>query len=271
MVAVDGALPRERLHSLLTVPGVLVPQDELEEHWQGGIAVYGYPSDTPSLWEGCSEGTFRTKGDGEPAPTAVFVSFVIYIPINCTALGIGDPEEFAERAAEVLRATQAFAVEQALSQGVVGLDNPFLSDVNVNVLATGVTPVQGIAYLERAIAETGRQGLIHITPSVASSLQPFTQKDDPTEPLYTGAGTPIAVGAGYVGADAGTNPDTNSDWIFASGPVHVRIEDNVSMVPDNIAGALDRGVNDVVYRAEKVAVVSWDTALQAAVLVDWAT
>lgn len=269
-VVVNGPL-RERQHSLLTVPGVLVPSEELAgDHWKAGVAVYGYPDQTPDLWEGCSEGTFRTKSEGDPSPTAEFSAFVMYIPIFCTASGIV-LEEFAERAAAVLRITQAYAIEQALSQGVAGLNNRYLADANVTVLATNVTPAQGLSYLENAIAEKGRGGVIHLTPAVASALYPVDQRANSAEPLYTGAGTPIAVGAGYVGADAGTNPDANSDWIFASGPVEVRIEDDVTMVPDTIGEALDRALNDVVYRAEKVAVVSFDHSVQAGVLVDWAT
>ena len=49
--------------------------------------------------------------------------------------------------------------------------------------------------------------------------------------------------------------------------VEVRIDDTVSL-PD-FSEALDRANNDVTYRAEKIAIVSWDTALQAGILVDW--
>ena len=275
LVPVNGPLPRERMHSLLTVPGVVVPSGELEDHWQGGIAVYGYPDSVPELWEGCSDGTFRTKGEGGEVPQAVFTSFVMYVAISCSAMGIGSPEEFARRAELVLEATQAFGVERALAQGIVGLDNPYLGDANLDILAGGVAVSAGIAlsYLEEAIGETGRAGIIHLTPAVASALQAIPTGDEgAVSPIFTAAGTSIAIGAGYqdTDPDSGATPGTTEDWVFASGPVHVRIDDVVELVPEDFASSLDRTVNDVIYRAEKVAVVSWDTSLQAGVLVDWA-
>ena len=38
-----------------------------------------------------------------------------------------------------------------------------------------------------------------------------------------------------------------------------------------IADVLDRETNDLTYRAERFVVAAWDTALQAGVLIDWAT
>jgi hypothetical protein len=272
-VRITGAPPRERMHSLLTVPNVLVPQDELESHWQSGVVIDGYPDEVPELWEGCSEGTFRTKNEGSPTPIAQFTAFNLYVSINCSGLGIGNPERFAERAAAVLRATQAHGVEEALSQGIVGLDNPYLGDVNLDILGAGAVSAQvGLSYLEEAIGATGRQGIIHITPPVAAALAPLVARDDePSRPVYTTAGTPLAIGSGYQGTDpvSGSTPAAGQSWIFATGPVEVRIDDTVELVPDDIASALDRTLNDVVYRAEKTAVVSWDTALQSGVLVDW--
>lgn len=271
-IPVDGPLPRERLHSLLTVPGVLV--DDLEPHWQSGVSIYGYPTDTPSLWEGCSDGTFRVKDDAGEVPFATFTSFVMYVTIECSALGIGSPAEFAERARAVLRATRAFGAELALSQGIPGLNNPYLGDVNLDILASGaaVSPGVGLSYLEDALAQTGRQGIIHLTPPVASALTAIPTGEDATGPLYTASGTPIAVGAGYSGTDpdSGATPGETEAWAFVTGPVQVRIDDDVELMPDDISSTLDRAVNTVVYRAETTAVVSWDTALQSGVLIDWA-
>ena len=98
-VPVIGPAPRERMHSLLTVPGVVV--DTAGDHWKAGINVMGYPEEVPALWEGCSAGTFRTKAEGEPQPQATFTSFVLYVPISCSALGMGDFDDFKARAAAV--------------------------------------------------------------------------------------------------------------------------------------------------------------------------
>jgi hypothetical protein len=41
------------------------------------------------------------------------------------------------------------------------------------------------------------------------------------------------------------------------------------LVGGDINGSLDTSNNDVTFRAERYALASWDTALQAAVLIDW--
>jgi hypothetical protein len=257
----------------LSLPGVRVPG---EPRWQAGVALEGYPTETPDLWDACSAGTARVKDEGTTRPTPSFQSFVLYVPIICSALGIGDPEELAGMAAAVLEATESWGVERALAQGIVGMSNPFLADSNLTVLATNVSAEVALAYLEDAIGQTGRRGMIHLTPAVASALQAIPVGiEGPEAPVFTASGTPVAIGGGYIGADPSfanpgqPSPGATSDWVFATGPVEVRIEDEVTLVPEEVSEALDRTTNDVVYRAEKVAVVSWDTALQVGVLVDW--
>lgn len=268
-IVVDGPLPVERVHTLLTVPGVRVP---LEEHWESGVEVVAYPENVPTFWDDSLAGTFRVKDEGDPRTVSNFTTFVLYVPVSCTASGMS-PEEFARLSGRVLEVTQSYGVEVALAAGVPGLSNPYLSDGNMATPngATAVSARVGLSYLEQVIADTARGGMIHITPAVADALQPIRVTDDPTVPLYTGAGTPIAVGAGYAGITpvGQSAPAATRDWIYASGPVSVRIDDEVDL-PD-FSEALDRVMNDVTYRAEKVAVVSWDTVLQAGVLVDWAT
>lgn len=268
-IVVDGPLPRERVHTLLTVLGVVVPG---EEHWESGVDVWAYPSNVPTFWTDNLAGTFRVKDEGDDQVVGSFEPVTLYVPVSCTSKGMS-PDEFAERAGRVLEITQSYGVEKALAAGVSGLSNPYLSDANMATPAgaTAVSARVGLSYLEEAIAATGRGGLIHVTPAVADALQPIRVTDDPTVPLYTGAGTPIAVGAGYDGITphGQSAPSATKDWIYASGPVEVRIDSGVTL--PEFGEALDRTMNDVTYRAEKVAVVEWDTVLQAGVLVDWAT
>lgn len=269
-IVLDGPPPVERVHTLLTVPGVVVGK---EEHWESGIDYFAFPTDVPTLWTDDLAGTFRTKTDGTTPPTPSFEPVTLYVPVSCTASGMS-VDEFERRAGEVLRVTQAYGVEHALAAGITGqtTPNPFLSDGNMATPngATAVSARVGLSFLEEALAATGRGGIIHVTPAVADALQPIRVTDDPTVPLYTGAGTPIAVGTGYMGITpvGESSPSTTRDWIYVSGPVEVRIDDAVTL--PEIADSLDRQFNDITYRAEKVAVVSWDTALQAGVLVDWA-
>jgi len=264
-LALDGPLPASPPYSLLKVPGVVV---EDGDRWMNGVNVDGYPSDTPSLWEPCSEGTFRTKVEGTETPMPRFDSFVVYLPITCSALSIGDVRMFQERARRALEATLSFGVEEALSQGVVMSTNPFLGDSNVTILGGGaVTPEVGLRWLEDAIGETGRAGMIHATPATVAAWE--FEALETGDVLRTPNGTPVAVGGGYIGAEAnGSAPGAGSAYAFASGPVQVRLSD-MQMVGEDINGTLDTSLNDVTFRAEIYALAVWDTALQAAVLIDW--
>jgi hypothetical protein len=264
-LAIDGPLPVAPPYSLLSVPGVLVDDGD---RWLNGVNVYGYPSDTPSTWEPCSTGTFRVKSEGGEQPQARFDSFGIYLPIECSSSSIGDWEDFKNRAERVLDATQSFAVEEALSQGVIGSMNPFLGDTNVTVLGGGaVTPEVGLRWLEDAIGGTGRMGLIHATPATVAAWE--FEALETGSALRTPNGTPVASGGGYIGADAdGSAAAAGQAWAFATGPVQVRMSE-MQLVEGELNGTLDTSNNDVIFRAEKFALATWDTALQVAVLIDW--
>lgn len=265
-LSLNGPLPVPPPYSLLSIPGVIVGDGD---RWMNGVNLWGYPSDTPSTWEPCSTGTFRTKDEGGELPTPRFDPFAFYEAISCSGLSIGDPKSFANRAEIVLQAIQSFSVEEALSQGVVGSSNPFFGDTDLDILGGGaVTPEVGLAYLEEAIGVTGRGGIIHATPPVVAQWG-FNLLET-GEYLRTANGTPVASGGGYIGADpvGGGTAGVGQSWVFATGPVEVRLSE-VQMIGDDINGTLDTSNNDVTFRAEKYALAVWDTALQAGVLVDW--
>jgi hypothetical protein len=85
--------------------------------------------------------------------------------------------------------------------------------------------------------------------------------------LETPNGTPVATGGGYIGAEAdGDAPDTGNSFVFATGPVEVRLAPVSTL---EIAEVLDRSDNTVTFRAERYALAIWDTCLQVAVEIDW--
>lgn len=269
-IRVDATRPSAPLHNLLSVPGVLIEGDA---RWDGGVNFWGYTTDTPATWAACTGGTFDIKDDAGEIAQAGFDSFAIYITEECSTFGIAsDLQGFRERADIVLEATQSFAIEQALVAGVDQLPgNKFLGDADMDSLATNVSARVGIAYLENAIGATGRRGMIHITPAVAIAAGIVLDNlDNPQTVLITPAGNVIVVGAGYIGAApiGETAPAATKDWIFASGPVTARLSELLAG-PGDMPGMMDHEYNDVVYRAEKLAWVGWDTGLQAGVLVDW--
>ena len=272
--SLDGPLPVAPPHSLLETdlvdaPGVVVERDATRV--LNGVNIYGYPTGCPSLWEPCSDGTFRTKSSEAEWPTPRFDSIVVYQGIECSTISVGgDPEDLYRRAEAVLDATMSSGVEEALAAGVVGSDNPFFGDANVDVLNSGtaVSPGVALSFLEEAIGDTCRQGMLHFTPAVVSALQAFPIGGD--DRLITANGTPVVSGQGYQGVDTPwlAAPDATEDWAFATGPVNVYLGPVVVTTPSQ---SLDRAENVLTFFAERYVLAVWDTALQAAVLVDWAS
>lgn len=269
-LAIDGPLPVAPPHSLLETEGVVRERDATRV--LNGVNVYGYPEGCASLWEPCSDGTFRTKASDSDWPLPRFDAFVVYKPVTCSTISVGgDPEEFSRRAEVTLEAVLSAGIENALAQGVTTSSNPFFADGNVTVLnaGTAVSPGVGLSFLEEAIGATCRQGMIHATPAVIAGLQAFPLPGEDLR-LITANGTPVVSGDGYQGVQGGPLgvPGATEDWIFATGPVHVYLG---PLVIYSTKESLDRSDNTLTFRAERYVVAVWDTSLQAAVLVDWAT
>ena len=259
----DGPRPVAPPHSLLGTPGIVVERDP--GRWLNGVNMIAYPEDVPSLWEPCSEGTFRTKGDGLGTRITTFDPFVVYLPVTCSSLGVY--QDLQGQAEAVLDATASFGVEEGLAQGIVGSSNPWFGDANLTVLGGGaVSPSVALSYLENAIGETGRMGMIHATPAVVSALTRTELTDSGARATLNG--TPIVSGGGYIGADpvGGASPSAGQDWVFATGPVEVRLG---PLVITDVIQSLDRSDNTLTFRAERYVLAVWDGALQAGVLVDW--
>lgn len=273
LLAIDGPAPVAPPHSLVNTPGIVVSRDG--GYWMNGVNVFGYPEETPSLWSPCTDGTFSVKDEGGPMPNERFDPFAVYTPITCSTMGIGSAREFASRAEVVLEATLSMGVEQGLAQGLPDQTlnvNPYFGDANLDILTAGaVSPSVGLSWLENAIGATGRAGVVHLTPAVASAvanLLCFEEQPDGSKWVYTASGNRVVIGDGYIGTDPdnGTSPGTGEDWIFATGPVEVRIG---PLVFNDLAETLERTTNDVTFRAERHVLATWDVALQAGVRVDW--
>lgn len=263
---IDGPLPVAPPHSLLQKPGVV--QDRDLTRVLNGVNVEGYPAGCASLWEPCSTGTFRLKDDNAELPTPRFDSFAIYKNVVCSSLGMGSPQRFFDRLETVIDAISSAAVERALAEGVDLSTNPFFGDGNVVVLngGTAVSPNVGLSFLENAIGQTCRMGMIFATPATIAS---FLAIPDDRNDLVTPNGTPIVSADGIIDIDTTDLPLTTGteDWMIATGPVEVFLG---PIEARDIVSSLDRSDNTVTALAERYAVAYWDTVLQAAVRVDWA-
>lgn len=265
----DGPIPEAPPHRLLDT--VLVTDAEFP-HIENGVHVYPFPTITPEGTIPCADGTYRTKDEGTGVDLPIFGPFAAYVAETCSSISIRSQEDFRERARLVLDATESMAVERQLLLDVFSTGSPYIGDGNATILGGGaVDPIEGLALLEDAIGGTGRQGLIHASPSTLASWDglgaEIVERDGK---LYTRRGTPIAVGDGYIGTnpDGEAAPGSTQAWAYATGPVVVYRARDIFMLPDNVREALNRDTNVITYRAERPFVAWWDTALQAAVLID---
>ncbi len=246
-----------------------------------GVSLWGYPVALPQDWDPCSTGTNRAKSDDSSIPTPDFAAFTEYLPVTCSAFSIAsDPDGFAQKAEIAMDARISFGVERMLAVGGAGPDistNPYLTDSSVTVLASGaaVKAIEAFAFLEEAIGATGQGGMIHATPGAAAAYFGAWRDYRPVEGggedeflALTPLGTPVAIGGGYIGATPQGHPAAaeGQSWAFATGPVHAFTARDTTL---NLKEVMDRSQNDVTFRAERQALVYWDTDLQVAVLVDW--
>lgn len=280
----DGPLPVAPEHSLLNTEiydpddgvlrSVVVERDATRV--LNGVNVWGYPSGCSHLWEPCSDGTFRVKEEESEQLTPRFDSYAVYKPITCSGIGLDNQAagELNDRISRVLEATESAAIEQAIAEGVSGSSNPFVGDTDVDDLTptpgTAVSPGVALSILENAIAGTCRQGMIGATPATIAALQAFPVGDASDRRLTTANGTPVYSSDGLIGI---STPDLSQatgteDWMIAHGPVQIYLG---PIVTQNVRSSLDRSDNSLVFRAERYVLSIWDTVLQAAVLVDWAT
>lgn len=267
---VDGPLPVAPMYTLVKAAQVI---DEPDEYWINGTQQYPYPCAGLGTHDPCAEGSAAgSKGSGTAVVPQTFGSYAVYMPEKCTTRGVWDQESFKRRAELVLGAVESSAVENELWMGTRVPANPFFTKAGATLpnASTLVSPMNGLAFLEAAIAATGRAGMIHVTTRVAVALSSLwlIEKDGPLL-RTTGNGTIVVPGSGYPGSapSGGTAATGTQDWAFATGMVVVR-RSGIFLVPDDIKEATDRAQNDVVYRAERYYNVIFDDCVRAAVRID---
>lgn len=288
---VDGPPPIPQMFGLLAAAdaeaaGVRFVQDldgQGRERWLDGIAVYPYPPDVGTISDACATGSLKLQKSfgATDVENPEFAALTVVIGETCSSSRVWDQQAFAKRAEVVLAAVESAAVASELMSGDVVPGQPHLSDgegtfPNGNAVTS---PVNGIALLEGEIAKSGRNGLIHCSPMLATHLMGSGfALGDKTGVIRTINGIVVIADFGYVyGAAPDTHPAATGteEWAYATGPIDVR-RTEIIMLPRRVDEALDRGTggatndrpNSITYRAERYYALDWDTAVQAAVLVD---
>lgn len=259
---------------------VYTPANAGRERWIAGVSVYPYPASTPEGWDPCSGSTLAEKSFGDPITPPEFSAVTLDVAITCTSQQVPDEAAFRARAVAVLAATESWGIARELMGGFLFPLRPHFSDTNATTPngTVATKPNHGLQVLEEAIAATGRLGLIHCSPMLATALMGAGfALSDKTGAIRTINGNVVIPDNGYAGASAlesGPALGPTQEWAYATGPVDIR-RSEIFTQPDQLSQALDRGLgattgrtNTITYRAERYTIAVWDTALQAAVLID---
>jgi hypothetical protein len=276
---VVGPPPTAPPYGLVTTPGTIVPQDD--PHYLGGVVVDSYPDNVPSTHNPCAAGTSRVKDVGSDPPAPEFSSFTVYLPVDCSGIGVGDragADLLRNRAIETFQATESYGAERELMfADVDAADRPHLSELTVAQYLNGgaaTGPREALSLLESAIGLTGRNGFIHVDPGTFDAMASYPLFVAAGGVMRTLRGNTVIIGNGYIGSqpDAqGADADPLNDdqnWAFATGPVRVSRDD--IFVP-TLEEVFDATTNALTFRVERNYVAYWDTALLRGVLVDRST
>lgn len=226
--------------------------------------------------EGCGESGIRNPASqdekiieaGQPPIQAE--PFQLWAGDRCTLMdGLG--REWQRRAQDQLAASESYQIAHELWTGDLTADaldcndepwpNAYLADPTAVDRLTngGADPVDGLACLEAGLAHylKGRRGMIHATPQLATHWFAASALRREGRLLLTALDTIVVPDAGYPG-DGPDAPAGATQWAYGTDMVQVRLG-TVVLLPDgdDLAAALDRQNNDVEYRAERMAAVTW--------------
>jgi hypothetical protein len=204
-----------------------------------------------------------------------YYPFDIQASIRLSTFGT-TPDEVKASATKALDLVTQKAIEIEFWNGDVAKtltsdnDNRYLAGAQTVDLTptpgTAIKPRYGQAILEQALADAalGAQGVLHVTRDVASALKVTADG----ETLRTNLGTPVVAGIGYSrrGPD-GANAPTGKAWMYATGPVSVRLG-AVHIVPEKVNQSVDVRINQIEYFVDRAAAVTWSTSDSFAVLID---
>lgn len=172
------------------------------------------------------------------------------------------------------------AIAQSSSNGNFYLNK--IGSLNVGPTGSAVSVHKGMELIDQALASCGigSRGFIHMPVSCLPYLTTVRRDGNL---LLNARDTRVVPGEGYDGSGpGGSAPGSGNAWIYGTGPVRTWIDDRtdpklgmvngMKLVPDvsdlaNLYQGLNRPVNTVVVRGEKIVLADWDTQCWFACLV----
>lgn len=246
------------------------------------------------------------KSEIQPMPGWVsYTPWVLETAVGCNPAGY-TWEQFVERAERRLENGTSWGLERELwTGGIRGLDAGFDADAEderllpnfalqdmveeayvdgacsgvlnagtgsgASAVWTPVSPKQALSLLIQALSASvpGGVGFIHTPPRVASLWTDNGSLTEQGDRLLTKVKRNVVVaGGGYPGTGPGGDvPDDGQMWVYATGPVHVRLT-SAEVISDQAGENFNRRTNYIEARAERWAATVVDPNRVFAVLVD---
>lgn len=241
--------------------------------WENGITYLPEPQSGHGTLDPCA---FDAGTLGEPVPPDLIVydPFGVWAADGCTTMQ-SEAEDWRARALRLLEAATPWEVGREFWRGDQAeahngafpgdlWANRYLTDGNATDLtgAGAADAVDALACLEEALTEGyGARGMIHATRKVATLWQAANLLRREGRLLLTAFDTIVVPDAGYDGTgEDGNAPAAGEQWAFATDMVKVRLGEPVPVPAgeDGPASAVRFDVNKLVYRAERLAAVTFD-------------
>jgi hypothetical protein len=204
-----------------------------------------------------------------------YYPFDVKASVKVSTMGT-DPAEIEASAKNALDIVMQKAIEIEFWNGDIAKlldsdnDNRYLASaqaVDVTPTAgTGVKVRYALGLLEEALgnASLGAKGVIHAPRVVGSVLNLEHDGNKLVAPL----GNSVVSGVGYSKKGPnGANAGAGKAWMYATGPVSVRIGPTI-VTPEKLNQAINTRINEIQYFVDGSAAVTWSTTDLYAVLVD---
>jgi hypothetical protein len=184
--------------------------------------------------------------------------------------------DFVGRARAAYEISESAIMAKELWEGNVaqeaGLPNAYLANGDADVIAGVFSPALGLAALQRTLGEAlpGR-GMIHAPRDIASLWHLLGMIRREGRLLVDAFDNIIVADTGYSGMGASEQERTDTTaFVYATDPVQIRRDPQVTILPspDDYAAAMDRDVNLVEWRAERIVAAYWKGCAHIAIEID---
>ncbi len=250
------------VYGLIPAVQVLRGNDKtLVGRWETGFAYLPESCATAAVLDPCD----HSAKPGADAPSTIDYDPVV-IMTQDTCSTFDEPRDWIGRATRLLTACQSKQLASelwtgALTQASANIDNAWLASLAANVVTNGaVAEVNALACLEDALASCScGRGMIHCTPGTLVRWATSDSIRYENGLWLTPMGSVVIADNGYDGSGPdGQAAASGSVWAYGTDLVAVRLGDIQVFPPEGIGiGSVDRSLDTVVVRAERLAAATF--------------